>query len=85
MLPTLETNRLILLPWKVEYAKYMLAFASNERIINSAGGWNLIDSEKKSKDKIDSFIQREVDEWAIALKTDISTNNRFYWYEQSCI
>ena len=70
MLPTLETNRLILLPWKVEYAKYMLAFASNERIINSAGGWNLIDSEKKAKDKIGSFIRREADEWAIALKAD---------------
>ena len=51
-LPVLETDRLFLLPWRLEYAKDMLLFASNENVINSAGGWKLITSENKAKIKI---------------------------------
>src|SRR5690349_13085141 len=69
-LPILETNRLVLLPWRLEYSKDMLIFASNENVINAAGGWMLIIDEKKAKSKIKNYIDRDADEWAIALKTN---------------
>ena len=72
-LPTLESNRLVLLPWKLEYAKDMLIFASNENVINTSGGWRLIDNIKKAKAKIKNYIDRDSDEWAITLKTNNSS------------
>jgi RimJ/RimL family protein N-acetyltransferase len=64
----LETNRLILLPWKLEYAEDMLLFASNQNVIDAAGGWKLLANIKEAKEKIKSDINRNSDEWAIALK-----------------
>jgi len=69
-IPLLETERLVLLPWKMEYAEGMLLFTSNENVINSADNWSLMKDIKKAKTKIKSFIDRNVDEWAIALKTE---------------
>ena len=45
-------------------------FASNQDVINSAGGWKLLTDINKAKAKIKSYIKRAVDEWAIALKKD---------------
>ncbi|WMJ90138.1 GNAT family N-acetyltransferase [Anaerocolumna sp. MB42-C2] len=72
VLPTLETNRLALLPWKLEYAEDMLIFASNENVINAAGGWKRITDVKKAREKIENWIKRNSDEWAIALKINNS-------------
>ena len=69
-LPVLETDRLFLLPWRLEYAKDMLLFASNENVINSAGGWKLITDENKAKIKIKNWIDKEADEWAISIKKE---------------
>jgi RimJ/RimL family protein N-acetyltransferase len=69
-IPTLETNRLILLPWKIEYAEDMLIFASNENVINAAGGWKLITDANKAKEKIKNYIDKNSDEWAISVKTN---------------
>ena len=71
-LPTLETNRLVLLPWKLEYAEDMLTFASKENVINAAGGWKLITDVKKAKEKIKNQIDRNSDKWAIAVKINNS-------------
>jgi RimJ/RimL family protein N-acetyltransferase len=48
----------------------MLTFASNENVINTAGGWKLIKDVKKAKEKIKGYIEKGSDEWAIALKTN---------------
>jgi len=53
----------------MEYAEDMLIFASNEKVIHPAG-WKLIPDVKKAKAKIKSFIDRNADEWAIALKVN---------------
>ncbi|MDF2988800.1 MAG: family N-acetyltransferase [Eubacterium sp.] len=66
-LPVLETNRLFLLPWKLEYAKDMLFFASNENVVNP-GGWKLITDVKKAKNRIKRYMAGS-EEWAIALKS----------------
>lgn len=71
-LPVLETNRLFLLPWKLEFAKDMLNFASNEKVINAAGGWKLVPDIKKAKDKIKSYINRNSLNWAISIKANDS-------------
>jgi RimJ/RimL family protein N-acetyltransferase len=68
-LPVLETDRLFLLPWKLEYAKDMLIFASNEKVINAAGGWKLVPDINKAKAKIKSYIKRDSLNWAISIKT----------------
>ena len=68
-LPVLETSRLFLLPWKLEYAGEMLLFTSNEKVIHSAGGWKQISDINKAKAKIKSYITRKALNWAIAIKT----------------
>ena len=68
VIPTLETNRLAILPWKLEYAEHMLIFASNDNVINSAGGWKRITDAKKARQKIENWMKRNSNEWAIALK-----------------
>ena len=67
-LPVLETNRLFLLPWRLEYAGEMLLFTSNEKVIHSAGGWKQISDINKAKAKIKSYITRKALNWAIAIK-----------------
>ncbi len=67
-LPILETNRLFLLPWKLEYAEDMLLFASNENVV-IPGGWKLITDVKKAKNRIKRYMAGS-EEWAIALKSE---------------
>ena len=69
-IPVLETDRLILLPWKLEYAKEMLLFASNKNVINISDGWKIIDNIKKAEKKIQGFINNRSPEWAIAVKVN---------------
>lgn len=71
-LPMLETDRLVLLPWRLEYAEDMLTFASNENVIIASGGWQLITDVKKAREKIKNWIERNSDEWAIAVKMNNS-------------
>jgi len=68
LIPILETERLILFPWKLEYAKDMLTFASNENVVSVSDGWKLIDDVKKAQKKIKNFIDKSAHEWAIAMK-----------------
>jgi len=75
MHPILETERLLLLPWKLEYAQDMLFFASNENVVNASDGWKIIDTAKKAASKIQKFVDNVKEdkwEWAIALKTNDS-------------
>ncbi|MCL2406486.1 MAG: GNAT family N-acetyltransferase [Defluviitaleaceae bacterium] len=65
--PTLETERLVLLPWRLEYADDMLLFASNENVITAAE-WKLVDNIKKAQKKIQGYLDKKSNEWAIALK-----------------
>jgi len=67
-LPILETERLILLPWKLEYAEEMLTFAANEEVIMLSDGWKLIGTVKKAERKINKYVNDMANEWAIALK-----------------
>ena len=74
-IPTLETVRLILLPWKLEYAEDMLIFASNINVVSVSDGWKLIDTTKKATAVINKFIKNHSTdeskkEWAVALKNE---------------
>jgi len=67
-LPILETERTVLLPWKLEYAEEMLTFAADEEVIRLSSGWKLIDTVKKAERKIKKYIDGKENEWAIAIK-----------------
>lgn len=67
-LPVLETNRLLLLPWKLEYAEDMLLFSSNANVVEP-GGWNLITNVTNAKSRIKGYMKGK-EEWAIAVKTN---------------
>jgi len=68
-IPTLETERLFLLPWKLEYAEDMLLFAANETVA-AERGVPVIPNTKSAKTRINTIIKQERDDWAIALKVD---------------
>lgn len=72
-LPVLETERLLLLPWKLEYAKDMLLLQCE---INR-DEWVFYSPTpdiKKAKSAINNYLKHGYEEWAIALKNENGFN-----------
>jgi len=67
-IPMLETERLFLLPWKLEYAEDMLLYASNKAVA-AEREVPVISNAKSAKAWISTIIRQERDDWAIAIKT----------------
>lgn len=68
-LPILETERLLLLPWKPEYAEDMLALQCEL----NRDDWIYYSSApdiKKAKATINDYLRHGYEEWAIALKNE---------------
>ena len=70
LIPVLETERLVLLPWKTEYAEDMLALQCE---LNRAD-WTYHDVAvpdiKKARAAINDYIKHSREEWAIVLKSE---------------
>ncbi len=57
-LPLLETERLFLVPWSLDFAEDMLSFASNPNVVLPAD-WKVIKSKNAAEKKIlhETFAQ----------------------------